>query len=199
MPKSGQLPISLSTLELKAFAAKIGAKGDYWASRALSDIAEQNGIDSVEIGLESAYDTKMSILDQLAGQLNRIFKYYGTNDPIERPKVNYMYLNDTIIERAKQMYGGKAGKLSDSQKADRAYFTVRTQHTDIQKGIAIANVLRNAKDGVRNLILCRIAEDNSISSMAAEFSGHFEEITGFKNGLAKEYREGVAEYQKNKG
>ena len=180
--------IPMTSLELKAFAAKIGAKGDYWANRALSDIAEQNGIDSTEIGLESTYDTKMSILDQLTDQLNRIFKYYGTDDEVERPKVNYVYLNDTIIERAKQMYGGKVGKLSDSQKADKAYFTIRTQQTDIQKGIAISNVLRNAKGEVKNMILCRLAEDNSVSSMAAEFSGHFEEISSFKNGKAAEYR-----------
>ena len=179
----------MTTLELKAFADKIGAKGDYWANRALSDIAEQNGIDSAEIGLESTYDTKMNILDQLTDQLNKVFKYYGTKDPTERAHTQFLYLNDTIIERAKQMYGGKVGKLSDSQRADKAYFTVRTQHTDIQKGIAISNVLRNAKGEMRNLLLCRLAEDNSISSMAAEFSGHWEEIASFKNGLAREYRD----------
>lgn len=181
--------IPMTALELKAFSAKIGAKGDYWASRALSDIAEQNGIDPEEIGIESTYDTKMSVLDQLTDQLNRIFKYYGTNDPEERPKVNHIYLNDTIIERAKQMYGGKVGRLSDGQKADKAYFAVRTQFTDIQKGIAISNVLRNAKGEVRNMLLCRLAEDNTISNMAAEFSGHYDEIASFKNGKAAEYRE----------
>lgn len=181
--------IPMTALELKAFSAKIGAKGDYWASRALSDIAEQNGIDPADIGIESTYDTKMSVLDQLTDQLNRIFKYYGTNDPEERPKVNHMYLNDTIIERAKQMYGGKVGRLSDSQKADKAYFTVMTQQTDIQKGIAISNVLRNAKGEVKNMLLCKLAEDSNISDMAAKFSGHYDEIASFKNGKAAEYRE----------
>ena len=181
--------IPMTTLELKAFADKIGAKGDYWAGRMLADIAERNGIEATEVGIESTLDTKMSILDQLTDQLNKILKYYGTNDPDERANVNYLYLSDTILERAKQMYGGKVGKLSDSQKADKAYFTVRTQHTDIQQGIAIANVLRNAKGEVKNMILCRLAEDNGISSMAAEFSGHWEEIASFKNGLAREYRD----------
>lgn len=181
--------IPMTSLELKAFAAKIGAKGDYWASRMLSDISERNGIDPAEIGIESTYDTKMSILDQLTDQLNRIFKYYGTKDPEERAKVNHLYLNDTIIERAKQMYGGKVGRLSDDQKADKAYFTVRTQFTDIQKGIAISNVLRNTRGEVRNMLLCRLAEDNTISNMAAEFSGHYDEIASFKNGKAAEYRE----------
>lgn len=181
--------IPMTALELKAFAAKIGAKGDYWASRMLADIAEQNGIDSAEVDIESTYDTKMSILDQLTEQLNSVFKYYGTNDPVERPKVNYLYLSDEICARAVQMYGGKVGRLSDSQKADKAYFTVRTQQTDIQKGIAISNVLRNAKGETRNMILCRLAEDNNISSMAAEFSGHMNEIAEFRNGKAAEYRE----------
>ncbi len=63
-----------------------------------------------------------------------------------------------------------------------------TQHTDIQKGIAISNVLRNAKGDVKNLILCRLAEDRNISEMAAEFSGHMNEISEFKNGKAAEYR-----------
>lgn len=180
--------VPMTMLELKAFAAKIGAKGDYWASRMLADIAEKNGIDSTEIGIESTYDTKMSILDQLTDQLNSIFKHYGTNDPTERPKVNYLYLSDEICERAKQMYGGKIGRLSDTQKADKAYLTIMTQHTDIQKGIAISNVLRNAKGDVKNLILCRLAEDRNISEMAAEFSGHMNEISEFKNGKAAEYR-----------
>lgn len=180
--------IPMTTLELKAFADKIGAKGDYWASRALSDIAERNGIDSTEIGIESTYDTKMSVLDQLTDQLNRLLKYYGTKDVAERTKANYLYLNDDIIETAKQIYGGNVGKLNDSQKADRAYFTVMTQQTDIQRGIAISNVLRNAKGEVRNMILCRLAEDSSVSNMAVEFSGHGAEISNFRNGLAKEYR-----------
>lgn len=180
--------VPMTTLELKAFSAKIGAKGDYWASRMLSDVAERNGIDSAEIGLESTYDTKMSILDQLTDQLNSIFKYYGTKDTSERTKVRYLYLNNDIIERARQMYGGKISKLSDTQKADRAYFTVRTQPTDIGKGVAIANVLRNAKGDVRNMILCRLAEDRTVSNMAAEFSGRMEEIESFRNGLAAEYR-----------
>ncbi|MBD5521414.1 MAG: hypothetical protein HDR03_09380 [Lachnospiraceae bacterium] len=180
--------IPMTTLELKAFSAKIGAKGDYWASRALADVAEKNGIDSTEIGIESTYDTKMNILDQLTDQLNSVFKYYGTKDVSERTKVKFLYLNDDIIERAKQIYGGKISKLSDSQKADRAYFTVRTQPTDIGKGVAIANVLRNAKGEVRNMILCRLAEDKTVSSMAAEFSGRLEEIESFRNGLAAEYR-----------
>lgn len=180
--------IPMTTAELKAFTDKINARGDYRAGRMLADIAERNGIEAAEIGIESTLDTKMSILDQLTDQLNRVLKFYGTNNPEERINTNYVYLNDTILERAKQMYGGKVGKLSDSQKADKAYFTVHTQQTDIQQGIAISNVLRNAKGVVRNLILCRLAEDNSISNMAAEFSGHLDEIADFKNGKAEEYR-----------
>lgn len=168
----------------------------------LADIAERNGIDSAEIGIESTFDTKMSILDQLTDQLNNVFKYYGTKDPAERAKSRYLYLSNDIVERAKQMYGGKISKLSDTQKAERAYFTVRTQPTDIGKGVAIANVLRNAKGEVRNMILCRLAEDNSISSMAAEFSGRvagLEENTFFGDMYAKEQKTNIVLYETLEG
>lgn len=181
--------IPMTTAELAAFAAKINAKNDYWASRMLSCIGEKYGVDSAAIGLESTFDTKMSVLDQLESQLDKVLKFYGTktNDD-EKMKARFLYLNDDIVERAKKIYGGKLNKLSDSQRADKAYLTIRAQQTDIQKGIAISNALKNAKGETRNLILCKLAADNSISSMAAEFSGHMNEITEFKNGKLTEYR-----------
>ena len=134
----------------------------------------------------------MTVLDNLTEHLNNVIKYYGENSPLmpedERLKVNYVYFSDDIMERTKLMYDGKLNAMSDTQKADKAYFTVRTQQTDIQKGIAISNALRNAKGEVRNLLLCRLAEDSSLSDMAAEFSGHYDEIASFKNGKAAEYR-----------
>lgn len=181
--------IPITETEMVAFAAKINAKGDYWASRMLSDIAEKNGIDSANIGLESTYDTKMSVLDQLSSQLDKVLIYYGNKtDREERKKAQFLYLSDDVVERAKKTYGGKLNRLSDSQMADKAYLTIRAQQTDIQKGIAISNALKNAKGETRNLILCRLAEDSSISSMAAEFSGHLAEISEFKNGKLTEYR-----------
>lgn len=185
--------IPMTALELKAIGAKYGVKGDYWANRALSDAAESNGIDPAEIGIESTFDTKMTVLDNLTEHLNNVIKYYGENNPLvpeeEKLKVNYVYFSDNVMERTKLIYDGKLNASSDSQKADKAYFTVMTQQTDIQKGIAISNVLRNAKGEVRNMLLCRLAEDNTISNMAAEFSGHYDEIASFKNGKAAEYRE----------
>lgn len=185
--------IPMTALELKAIGAKYGVKGDYWANRALSDAAESNGIDPAEIGIESTFDTKMMVLDNLTEHLNNVIKYYGENNPLvpeeEKLKVNYVYFSDNVMERTKLIYDGKLNASSDSQKADKAYFTVMTQQTDIQKGIAISNVLRNAKGEVKNMLLCKLAEDSNISDMAAKFSGHYDEIARFKNGKAAEYRE----------
>lgn len=180
--------IPMTTAELKAFSDKINAKSDYWASRAIADIAERNGIDASELGIETTLDTKLNVLDQMEQQLDKILKLYGTKDIDEKAYVRFLYLNDNVIENAKQIYGGKVGKLSDSQKADKAYVNIKAQVTDIAKGISISNALRNARGEVKNYLLCRLAEDNSISSMAAEFSGHFKEIEEFKNGKAHEYR-----------
>lgn len=180
--------IPMTTAELKAFSDKINAKSNYWASRAIADIAERNGIDASELGIETTLDTKLNVLDQMEQQLDKILKLYGTKDIDEKAYVRFLYLNDNVIENAKQVYGGKAGKLSDSQKADKAYINIKAQVTDIAKGISISNALRNAKEEVKNHLLCRLAEDNSISSMSAELSGHSKEIEEFKNGKAHEYR-----------
>ena len=102
--------IPMTTAELKAFTDKINARGDYWAGRMLADIAERNGIEAAEIGIESTLDIKMSVLDQLADQLNRILKYYGTNDPEERINTKYVYLSDAILERQNRC---KAAKLEN--------------------------------------------------------------------------------------
>lgn len=192
--------LPMTTLELQAFADKIGVKGDYWASRALANIAEKNGIDSADIGLEATYDTKMNVLDQLLSQLDSIIKYYGQKDAtLERANVNFLYLSDTIIQRAKKIYNGKIGQLTDNQAAKKAFFTVKAQQTDIERGVCISNILRNSKGNIRNKILCLLSEDTSLSEMAVEFSGKAEEIASFKNGLAKEYRAAERALQKIQG
>lgn len=179
--------IPMTQSELTALADKLGTKDNYWASRMLSNIAEKNGIDFFDRALEPSYDTKMSVLDQLVDQFDNIISKYPA-DKWDGGKVNHLYLSDRVIANAKAIYGGKITTASDEQIADKAYWTVRGQGTQIEKGIAISNVLRNAKGETRNLLLCKLAEDNTIQEMAYKLSGYSEEINSFKYGKAKEYR-----------
>lgn len=181
--------IPMSEAELMALVQKFGAKGDYWSSKMIQNIADSNGISSFEI--ESGLDTKMSVLDQLEQQMNEVVKYYpADNHPEKRAMVRFGYLTESILENAKKIYGGKIRCESDETLADRAYLTILSKHGDIERGFTIQNTLKNAKGETRNLLLCRLAKENlsqKISDFAIELSGAKEEIDSFKNGKARQY------------
>ena len=172
-----------------ALAHKFGAKGDYWSSRLIQSIADNNSITGIEI--ESSLDTKMSVLDQLEQQMNEIVKYYPVNNyPEKRAMVRFGYLTEPILENTKKIYGGKMRHESDKTLADRAYLTILSKHGDIERAFTIQNTLKNAKGQTRNLLLCRLAKENlskRISDFAIELSGAKEEIDSFKNGKARQY------------
>lgn len=179
--------IPMSESELLALMQKFGVKNDYWSSRLIQSVADNNGISNFEI--ESSFDTKMSILDQLESQLNEIIKYYPCdNDPVKRPMVRFGYLTEKILQNAKEIYGGKMRYESDETLANRAYLTILSKHGDIEKGFTIQNTLKNAKGEIRNLLLCKLAKGNhNISEFAIELSGNKEEIDSFRNGKARQY------------
>lgn len=178
--------IPMTTSELSVLVKKLNNKGDYWANRMLADTAELWGINASEIGIESTYDTKMEVLDGLEAQLDKILRFYGTKDIEWRTKVNYAYLSNSVVENAIRMYDGKISRKTDEEIASKAYVMIKASVTDIQRGIAISNALRNASAGVKNELLCKLARED-ISDMAAEISGHEEEIESFRNGKAKEF------------
>lgn len=69
----------------------------------IMELAENNeAIDPAEIGIESTFDTKMMVLDNLTEHLNNVIKYYGENNPLvpeeEKLKVNYVYFSDNVIQ-----------------------------------------------------------------------------------------------------
>lgn len=181
--------IPMSSLELQALVQKFGVKGDYWSSRLIQSIADDNGISNFKI--ESSFDTKLSVLDQLEQQMNEIIKYYPSdNYPEKRALVRFGYLTEPILENAKKIYGGKMRYESDETLANRAYLTILSKHGDVERAFTIQNTLRNAKGQARNLLLCRLAKENqkhNISDFAIELSGNKEEIESFKNGKARLY------------
>ena len=181
--------IPLTKLELEALVQKFGIKGDYWSSRLIQTIADNNGISDFEI--ESSFDTKMSVLNQLEQQMDKIIRYYPSDIySKEGALVRHGYLTERILQNAKDIYGGKMRYESNEKLEERAYLTILSRHGDIEKGFAIQNALRNAKGEVRNLLLCRLAKavkNKRISDFAVELSGNKEEIEDFKNGKARAY------------
>ena len=181
--------IPLTKLELEALVQKFGIKGDYWSSRLIQTIADNNGISDFEI--ESSFDTKMSVLNQLEQQMDKIIRYYPSDIySKEGALVRHGYLTERILQNAKDIYGGKMRYESDEKLEERAYLAILSKHGDVERGFAIQNALRNAKGEVRNLLLCRLAKavkNKRISDFAVELSGNKEEIEDFKNRKARAY------------
>lgn len=178
--------IPLTASELSAIADKYNVQDDYYAARYLQTLAEKNGMEFVS-GIEPSYDTKMAILTDLETQLVEVLTDFNTSKGCD-PKVKFANLSEGVIQRACALYGGSSPATNPEQVASKALLAIASANGSIEKGIAIANVLKNASEETRNIILCGVAENESIPEMAVSYSGFADEINDFKNGGAAEFR-----------
>ena len=180
--------VPLSESELIIFAENLGSK-DYYVSRLLLNIAEANGIEAKIFSqfIESSYDTKMGILDDLTRQFDAIITQYEGPDrtPAE---IKYAYLSAKVLDRAKEMWYGKNGLQTDESLTNKSLAIIRGKYTQVEKGLALSNILKNSRGNARNLLLTKIAEDLSIGESALQISGYFDEVKEFRDGKAKMYR-----------
>lgn len=184
--------IPMTAEELLAVAEKYEADNDYWCSRLLANMAESNGIDGFERYTEASYSVKNDILNQIMDQANEVIRDYDgddTRDRAARQRTKFVLLSKDVLERCQQMWCGEYNSISDEDAVAKAYSTVQLKRTDVEKGLAIANVLKNAKGEKRNLLLCRLAEDTHISEFALRLSGYGTELEAFRAGKAREYRQ----------
>ena len=183
--------IPMTAEELLAVSEKYETESDYWCSRMLQNIAESNGIDGFSKTIEASFSVKENILNQIADQTAEMIRDYDGTDQREvvaRQRTMYVLLSDSVIENCRALWNGEYNTVSDSEAVKKAYMTVCTKHTDIEKGLAMANVLKNAKGEKRNMLLCQLAEDERISEFACSLSGYGTEIESFRRGKAIEYR-----------
>lgn len=174
--------IPITSTELKILLADI-PEDDYWSRRLAAQIAERNGITAEEIALEPPIDVKMSIIDQLQTQMEKILEYYPDGDALNREEgknTKYLYLNDDVLKHAQQIYNGASSTLSPSEAASKAYLTIRGQQSQTAKGICASNALRNASPQMRNYLLYDLSTDEDFSDTAAALSGCGDEIRDFK-------------------
>lgn len=182
--------IPMSEDELLAITERYEIESDYWCSRLLCNIADSNGIDGFERYTEANYSLKCDILNQLADQAAEMIRDYdgeGQKDANARQRTMYILLTKTVLDRARELWNGENNVTSDDDAVSKAYLTVYSKRTDIEKGLAIGNILKNAKGERRNLLLCKLAEDSSISDFAFKLSGYGTELLEFKQGKAAEY------------
>ena len=178
--------IPLTASELSAIADKYDVANDYYSARYLQTLAEKNGLEFVA-GIEPSYDTKMAILSDLETQFVEVLTDFNTSKGCD-PKVKYANLSEDVIQRACELYGGSSPATNPEQVASKALLSIKSAHGSIEQGITISNVLKNASEDTRNLILCGVAENENIPEKAVSYSGFADEINDFKNGGAVEYR-----------
>ncbi len=184
--------IPLTTEELTQILAKHGS-GNYWVQKAVGALAEENGIPVTDLPLDSSIDVKINVLDQLSKQLDLLLEHYSlTGKTREASEARFLYLNDSILDNAVKIYNNGVVDLSEADAAAKAYAKIRAMSGQMSKACAITNSLRNLKkDDSKNMLLFRLAMDNSIMPEAYQVAGIADTIAEWKHGKAERYKKAI--------
>ncbi len=184
--------IPVTTEELKQILSKHGSS-NYWVQRAVAALAEENGIPVTDLPLDSSLDVKLNVLDQLSGQLDLLLEHYSpTAKTREASEARFLYLNDSILDNAVRIYNNGTKDLSEADAAERAYYKIRAISGQMSKAVAISNSLRNLKkEDTKNMLLYRLAKDDSIRSEAYEVAGISDVMAEWKCGKADRYARAI--------
>ncbi len=166
---------------------------DYFASKELRELAEQNGIcveDLPEsIKILPAFDEQMDCLEELKQECEDFVTDF--NPDIESPK-DLMYLSDKKITSWENRFTNglrSASQLSDDAKIRRSMTAIEGAGNEATKGKAIKEALSSVDDGLRARLLFEIADSRIISDTAVKMSGSADEITAFRNGGTAEFKD----------
>lgn len=184
--------IPVTTEELKQILSKHGSS-NYWVQRAVAALAEENGIPATDLPLGSSLDVKLNVLDQLSGQLDLLLEHYSpTAKTREASEARFLYLNDSILDNAVKIYNNGAMDLSEADAAEKAYYKIRAMSGQMSKAVAITNSMRNLKkEDTRNMLLYRLAMDDTIMPEAYQVAGISDVMTEWRGGKADRYAKAV--------
>lgn len=180
--------IPVTTEELAQILKKHGS-GNYWVQKAAGALAEENGIPVTDLPLDSSLDVKLGVLDQLSGQLDKLLNHYDrTANTPQAANARFLYLNDSILENAVNIYNDGVKAVSEMDAAAGAYLKIRAMSGQMSKACAITNSLRNLKtEDAKNALLYKLATDNEIMPEAYAVAGISDEMAEWKNGKAGRY------------
>lgn len=182
--------IPLTIAELQTLNDKYDS---YWTSRALSQLAEKNGIDSLTIGIKPSFDTKKAIIDEIEDNFIKCAEIYsvGKKKHSTEELKAIAGISPQVLDRALEAYSGmKEGEGDISAVVSKSLLNLKMQTNDIQKGITAGNILRNnsKNPAMLNKLLYEFSTDETISPIASKISGFDEVLQGFKNGKGEEYK-----------
>lgn len=134
------------------------------------------------------------MLDGISKQLDLLLEHYSpTAETREAAEARFLYLNDNVLNNSVEIYTNGVKDLSETDAVTRAYCKIRAMTGQMQKACAISNALRNLKkEDSKNMLLYRLAMDNTIMSEAYEIAGIAGEMAEWKHGKAERYAKAIA-------
>lgn len=159
----------------------------------LARVNALRGIPVTDLPLDSSLDVKLNVLDQLSGQLDLLLEHYSlTVETREAQEARFLYLNDSILDNAVKIYNNEAKDLSEADAAERAYYKIKAMSGQMSKAVAIANSMRNLKkEDSKNMLLYRLATDNTVMPEAYQIAGISNVIAEWKHGKAERYAKAI--------
>lgn len=177
--------LPLSAAELSVLQNRYAPKGEYWATRMIADMAEKNGLKPSQFLQTATLDTKLNVLQQLEGQLDKLFtEFDGT--------VRYdtlVLLHDEILMRAERVYnnGFAFSDMEDSQVARRLFLQLKGKSV-AEQGIGLSNIMNNTTPEIKRALFCEM-ENNAgiIENGALRWAGLADEFESYQKNEHKNY------------
>lgn len=177
--------LPLSAAELSTLQDKYAPKGEYWATRMIADMAEKNGLKPSQFLQTATLDTKLNVLQQLEGQLDKLLaEYDGT--------VKYstlVLLHDEILMRAERTYnnGFAFSDMEDSQVARRLFLQLKGKSI-AEQGIALQNIMNNTTPEVKRALFFEMENHpETIETGALRWAGLADEFESYQKNEHKAY------------
>lgn len=165
--------IPMTFKELGVIMDFFGVEGDYWAEKLCEAIAAKNGFD---IKVSPSYEKRMNVPDQLQDQMEKIIKDYPAKDSDIGAEVRFLYLNDSVLRNAVEMYCGEDWLETTADKAGQIYLEILKGTSELDRARLLRKALENPNEEVRKLVLCHVATRGDLSDFTIEFSRHSGEI-----------------------
>ena len=188
--------VPMTVEEIKVLNEKFVKKSDYWGSRTLATIAEKNGINPEEIGIEPTLDTKLYILNSLSAQLDKMLLEWDCENQYNAEADAQLGTN--TLRNAELMYTNGVVEHNNKKIVDRAYWKIRAAGSQIEKAMIINNVLRNMSEDNREALMCKLTLENNISDATIQMSGHGDLFAEWAQGKAAEYASAIEAVEKIK-
>lgn len=194
--------MKITPREFAVIAKRHSLTLDYFASKELRELAEQNNIvveDLPEtVKLLPSFDEQMDCLAELRQECEDFIAKF--NPDIESVN-DLMLLSDrklTVWENKFTNGLRSVSQLSDDAKIRRSMVKIEGCANEAKKGTAIREELSSVDDGLRARLLFEIADSRIVSDIAVKMSGCADEIEAFRNGGSREYKEAVSAMEKVK-